>query len=115
MAVGKILVSCARDTELAKRIYDYLQASLDNLVLDEDQIEITKASTRSVANLLDAFIKSNPDLKEYSVIEFGDTFTVGVMMNPEKVGMHSCELCGYFTPYAEELYTHRMTHIGGFG
>jgi hypothetical protein len=113
--VGKIIVSCARDNDLARRIYDYLQASLDNLTLDEDQIEITKASRRSIANLLDAFIKSNPDLKDYSVIEFGDTFTVGMMMTPDKVGMHSCELCGYFTPYAEELYTHRMTHIGGFG
>ncbi len=113
--VEKIIVSCARDNELAKRIYDYLQASLEHLVLDEDQIEITKVSKRSVANLLDAFVRSSPDLKDHRVVEFGDTFTVGIMMSPDKVGMHSCELCGYFTPYAEELYTHRMTHIGGFG
>lgn len=108
------MVSCARDPELAKRIYDHLQTSLESLTLEEDQIEIATASKRSVANLLDAFVRSNPDLKDYSVLEFGDTFTVGVMMTPDKVGMHSCELCGYFTPYAEELYTHRMTHIGGF-
>ena len=114
--VGKIIVSCAGDSDLAKHLYGYLYSKMKGVELVEDEIEIDgKAAKKVVAELLNSFVKSNDGLKDYSVIEFGNTFTVGIAIRPEKVGMHTCELCGYFTPYQEELYTHRMTHLGGFG
>jgi hypothetical protein len=113
--VGKIIVSCAGDSDLAKDVYDYLYSKMKGVELVEDEIEIDgKIAKKAVADLLNSFVKSNDGLKNYSVIEFGNTFTVGIAIRPEKVGMHTCELCGYFTPYQEELYTHRMTHLGGF-
>jgi len=115
MPVGKIIVSCAGDSDLAKDLYDYLYSKIKGIELVEDEIEINKADKKAVASLLDSFVKSSDGLKDYRVIEFGNTFTVGIAIRPEKVGMHTCELCGYFTPYQEELYTHRMTHLGGFG
>ena len=113
--MGKIVVSCAGDSDLAKDLYDYLYSKTKDVELVEDEIEIDKVDKKLIAVLLNSFVKSNDGPKDYSVIEFGNTFTVGIAIRPEKVGMHTCELCGYFTPYQEELYTHRMTHIGGCG
>lgn len=113
--MGKIIVSCAGDSDLARNVYDYLYSKIKDVALAEDEIEIHGAPKKTVASLLDSFVKSDDSLKNYSVIEFGDTFTIGIELSPEKVGMYSCEMCGYFTPYQEELYTHRMTHLGGFG
>jgi hypothetical protein len=115
--VGKIIVSCAGDSDLARGVYDHLNSKIKSAELVEDEIEIEiegKITKKAVSDLLDSFVKSNDGLKSYSIIEFGNTFTIGIAIQPEKVGMYTCELCGYFTPYQEELYTHRMTHLGGF-
>jgi len=63
--------------------------------------------------VLDSFLKSDTvRFKDHDVIEFGDTFTIGKILDPSKKEFLSCEICGFFTPYTEELHTHRMTHYG---
>jgi hypothetical protein len=117
-----IIVSCAGDAKLANDVYEYLSSKkVEGLVLvDAAEIDVEAGDDKAgkknkvIASLLNSFIKSRADLKDYSVIEFGDSLIIGIELRPEKVGMHSCEFRGYFTPYQEELYTHRMTHIAGF-
>jgi hypothetical protein len=67
--------------------------------------------------ILQSFLKSDPNrFKEYDVIEFDNTFTIGKVINLSNVeGVHTCEICGFFTPYEEELYTHRLTHFNVIG
>ncbi|MGI0035991.1 MAG: hypothetical protein ACRD98_08990, partial [Nitrososphaera sp.] len=58
--------------------------------------------------ILESFLKSNPSrFKEYRVIELGNTFTIGRILHPSQMEMSTCEICGFFTPYSEELQTHR--------
>lgn len=73
-----------------------------------------KSSKSAIKDQLGRFLRSGGErFKDYDVFEFGDVLVVSVVLTPDKVGMHTCELCGYFTPYHEELHTHRMTHIAG--
>jgi hypothetical protein len=108
--VGKIVVSCAGDSELAKQVYDYLHPQVPNLTIIEDEIEVSGASKKQVNDLLGSFIKSK-NLQDYSVIEFGDVLTLGIEVSPAKVGMVTCEYCGWFTPYLEEMHTHKLMHV----
>jgi hypothetical protein len=86
--------------------------------LDADNSQIYVDATSHVPRsmikwILESYLKSNPSkLKDYGVIEFGDTFTIGKILHPSQMEMLTCEICGFFTPYSAELYTHRMTHFG---
>lgn len=63
--------------------------------------------------ILESYLKSNASkFKDYKVIEFGDAFTIGRLLPLLQMEMQTCEICGFFTPYAEEIQTHRMTHFG---
>lgn len=62
---------------------------------------------------LESFLRENGEkFKDYRVVEFGDSVTIGRILPSSEMELHSCEICGFFTPYAEELQTHRMTHFG---
>jgi hypothetical protein len=134
--MAEVIITCIGGEGFAKEVYDYLYAGLEGqtkleggrrmvvnselVLLEGDEIRVDSRSLVPKGMIkwaLESLLKSDPAcFKDYRVIEFGDTFTIGLMLHPSRIeGMHSCELCGYFTPYAEELYTHRMTHYGGFG
>ena len=93
-----------------------LQVSAELVRLDESNKEIqidTFIPKELIKHILQSFLKSDPiRFKDYDVVEFGDAFTIGRILDPSKRDMFSCEICGFFTPYAEELQTHRMTHYG---
>lgn len=129
----EIVISCVGSDEFAREVYDYLYSGLESqkkfegsramlvsselVLLAGDEIHIDHKSLvpkGMIKWILESFLKSDPSrFKDHRVIEFGDTFTVGAVIDPAKVeGMHTCDFCGYFTPYAEELHTHRMTHYG---
>ncbi|MEW6603581.1 MAG: hypothetical protein AB1351_02695 [Thermoproteota archaeon] len=128
--MAEIVISCAGDLEFAKEVYDYLYSKLQKLNGDQgiqvskelvslagDEIYVDHKSLipkGMIKRILESLLASDPvRFKEHRVIEFGDTFTVGILLRPEKMeGMHTCSFCGYFTPYIEELHTHRMTHYG---
>jgi hypothetical protein len=132
--MAEIIISCAGDVEFAKEVYDYFHSGLEDqqkfeegrsmrinkelISLSGDEIHVDSKSLipkGMIKWILKSLLKSNPErFKEYGVIEFEDSFTVGVVLQPGNIeGLHTCEFCGHFTPYAEELYTHRMTHYGG--
>lgn len=89
---------------------------LVRLDADNNQIDVDAASHAPrgmIKWILESFLKSNPSrFKDYGVIEFGDTITIGRILHPSQMEMLTCELCGFFTPYSAELHTHRMTHFG---
>ena len=129
------VVTCvSNDDSFATEVYEYLFSKLEKQKQFEDgkNLQITKELIRFVDEdnaihidndtlvptgmikwILDSFLKSDTvRFKDHDVIEFGDTFTIGKILDPTKQELLSCEICGFFTPYAEELHTHRMTHYG---
>jgi hypothetical protein len=119
--VAEIVISCAGDSALAKDIYDYARSSANGkteyIILDEDEIGIDQKSQipkETIKQILESFVKSNPErLKDYQVVESGDTFVVAIVVEPSKmVGLLACEMCGYFTPYPEEMFVHKRMHAG---
>lgn len=129
----EIVITCVSDDEtFAKEVYDYLlgeiekhrqrkegsylQISKDLITLAESEIRVsdkTRAPTEMIKWILQSLLKSDSSrFKDYGVIEIGDTFTIGRILPPSQMEMLTCEICGFFTPYPEELQTHRMTHFG---
>ena len=134
-ALGGTIIACVSDEEdFAKAVYDYLYAELEKqkkfassrnlhvtpeviiLTADNNEIHVDAAAgvpKGMLKSILESYLKSNsPKFNEYGVIEFGDAFTIGRILHPSKMEMLTCEICGFFTPYIEELQTHRMTHFG---
>ena len=118
--MAEIVISCAGDSALAKDIYDYTRSRVNDaeyVLLDEDEIGIDRKSQilrETVKQLLESFVKSNPErLKDYQIVESGDTFVVAIVVEPSQmVGLLACEMCGYFTPYPEEMLVHKRMHAG---
>lgn len=134
----QIIITCVSDdTGFAREVYDYLYTELEkqkrfeesrNLNISKDLIvqsedadsEIYIDRSSLIPNgmikwILQSFLKSDPRrFKEFDVIEIADTFTIGRVLHPSKAKeiLDTCEICGFFTPYSEELYTHRITHFG---
>jgi hypothetical protein len=118
--MAETIISCAGDNALAKDVYDRIRSSIGNthISLDEDEIGIDHKSRirkEEIKQILDSFIKSNPErLKNYQVVESGDILVVGIVVEPSKMdGLFTCEFCGYFTPYPEDLFVHKRMHAGG--
>ena len=117
-----VLINCAGDTDLAKRLYDFLASTYptikDMMSLNEAEITV-KSKTLPIKNnevkeTLSKFQASNPDLAEYSVMQFGNVFTIGIPQSADKL-VFSCELCGYLTRDEEDLTYHKKiihTSIG---
>ena len=131
--VSELVIACISDDEgFATEVYNYLYATLqkqqdfdegDGLRIDtqlvrlaENEILIDNSTgipRKMVKWALESFLKQDPQrFKGYDVIEFGDTITIGKILPPSKMGMLTCEICGYFTPHEGEVETHRMTHFG---
>jgi hypothetical protein len=131
--VAEVIITCVGGDGFAKEVFDYLYAGLEAqkkfegarlitinselVLLEGDEIRVDSKSLvpkGMIKWVLESFLESDSArFKDHRVIEFGDTFTVGAVLHPAKTeGMHSCDMCGYFTPYAEELHTHKMTHFG---
>lgn len=112
-----VLVSCAGDIELANRLSNFLasayQASADLISLKEDEIVIQNEAlgikNDEVRKSLSEFQASNADLVGYSIMEFVDTFTIGIPINLDRIVL-SCELCGMLARSEEELIIHRRIH-----
>jgi hypothetical protein len=134
-SLTEIIITCVSNEEdFAKGIYDYLYAELEKQtrLKEGKDLEVTRDSIRLVPDnneirvdsnthvpsgmirwILESYLKSDASrFKDYGVIEFGDTFTIGRILHPSQMEMLTCEICGFFTPYSAELYTHRMTHFG---
>jgi hypothetical protein len=133
--LSDIIITCVSNEEgFAKAVYDHLCAELERQrqFKEGKNLRVTPESTKFAADnseihidrdahvpramikwILESYLKTNPaKFKDYGVIEFGDAFTVGRILHPSQMEMLTCEICGFFTPYSAELYTHRMTHFG---
>lgn len=129
----EIVITCISEgDEFAKEVYDYLLAELEkhrqhkqgsNLQVSRDLITLagneihvsgkTSAPNEMIKWILQSLLKSDIQrFKDHDVIEIGDTFTIGKILHPSETEMLTCEICGFFTLYAEELHTHRITHFG---
>lgn len=129
----EIVITCISEyDEFAREVYDYLLAELEehrqhkqgsNLQVSRDLITLagneihvsgkTCAPNEMIKWILQSLLKSDAQrFKDHDVIEIGDTFTIGKILHPSETEMLTCEICGFFTPYAEELHTHRITHFG---
>ncbi|MGH9993025.1 MAG: hypothetical protein ACREAZ_10365 [Nitrososphaera sp.] len=132
--VGTIITCISDEENFAKDVYESLYAELkkEKKLEDGRNLQVTSEAIRFAVDnneihidetclvpremikwILESFLKSNPSrFKEYRVIELGNTFTIGRILHPSQLEMSTCEICGFFTPYSEELQTHRMTHFG---
>jgi hypothetical protein len=129
------LITCISNEEgFAKEVYDYLYVELEKqshfeegknlqissqrvrLLPDSNEIEIDESAqvpTSMIKWILKRLLKSDPiRFKDYGVIRFEDSFTVGRLVPATEMGIYSCDLCNYSTLYQEELYTHRIIHAG---
>jgi hypothetical protein len=115
-----IVINCAGDNELARKISDYLieriVPSKDTIYisLSEDEVEIVLeklgVSRDDIRKLLHEFIKSNPDFADnYSITEFDDVFVVGIPKSLDEMTAN-CEICGYIASSEEDLIIHKRTH-----
>jgi hypothetical protein len=115
-----IVISCAGDNELARKINDYLEdriiRSKDTIYisLSEDEVEIILeklgVSKDDVKKILYDFIKSDPELADrYSLTEFDDVFIVGIPKSLDEMTIN-CEICGYIASGEEDLIIHKRTH-----
>jgi hypothetical protein len=115
-----IVISCAGDDELARKINDYLEdriiRSKDTIYisLSEDEVEIILeklgVSKDDVKKILYDFIKSDPELADrYSLTEFDDVFIVGIPKSLDEMTIN-CEICGYIASGEEDLIIHKRTH-----
>lgn len=130
---GTVITCVSDDDNFAKEVYDYLLCELEKQeqfkeskglrvspelvkLAEDNEIHVdsdTLAPSGMIKWILQSFLDSDPTrFKGYGVIEFGDTFTIGRILDQSKMEMSACEICGFFTPYSGELYTHRMTHFG---
>ena len=118
--MSSIVINCAGDNELARKINDYLMdrmvPSKDTIYISllEDEVEIVLekvgVSRGEIRKLLHNFIKSNPELADYySITEFDDMFVVGIPMSFDEMTVN-CEICGYIASSEEELNIHKRTH-----
>lgn len=115
-----ILISCAGDESLALGLHEFLskskwlQSATISVNNDELSIEdrLNSIKTKDVQRLLEAFLALNDDLDEYSVTEFNDIFTVGIMQPTVTLLRHACEMCGCITKTEDDLIIHRRLHAG---
>jgi hypothetical protein len=116
-----IVISCAGDNELAKKINDYLMDKITPshdtiyISLSEDELEIVLeklgVSKDEIRKLLHDFIKSNSELADYySITEFNDNvFVVGIPKSLDEMTVN-CEICGYIASSEDDLNIHKRTH-----
>jgi hypothetical protein len=116
-----IVISCAGDNELARKINDYLMDKITPshdtvyISLSEDELEIVLeklgVSKDEIRKLLHDFIKSNSELADYySITEFNDkVFVVGIPKSLDEMTVN-CEICGYIASSEDDLNIHKRTH-----
>jgi hypothetical protein len=115
-----ILINCAGDNELARKINDYLVGKITHsndtthVLLSEDELEIVveklEDAKDEIRKLLHEHIKSNPELADYySITEFNDMFVVGIPKRLDEMTVN-CEMCGYIASSEEDLNIHKRTH-----
>jgi hypothetical protein len=120
--MSSIVVSCAGDNELAKKINDYLMDRINSsddtiyISLAEDELEVALeeklgVSKDDIKKLLHDFIQSDPKLlgDRYSITEFDDLFVVGIPKSLDEMTVN-CEICGYIASGEEDLIIHKRTH-----
>jgi regulatory protein YycI of two-component signal transduction system YycFG len=120
--MSSIVVSCAGDNELAKKVNDYLMDKINStdhtiyISLAEDELKIVfeeklGVSKDDIKKLLHDFIKSHPKLlgDRYSITEFDDLFVVGIPKSLDEMTVN-CEMCGYIASGEEDLIIHKRTH-----
>jgi hypothetical protein len=119
--MSSIIISCAGDNELARKINDYLMDKIRKshdtiyISLSEDELEIIleklEVSKDEIRKLLQDFIKSNSELADYySVTEFNDNvFVVGIQKRLDELTAN-CEICGYIASSEDDLNIHKRTH-----
>ena len=119
--MSSIIISCAGDNELARKINDYLMDKIRKshdtiyISLSEDELEIIleklEVSKDEITKLLQDFIKSNSELADYySVTEFNDNvFVVGIQKRLDELTAN-CEICGYIASSEDDLNIHKRTH-----
>ena len=119
--MSSIVISCAGDNELARKINDYLMDKITKshdtiyISLSEDELEIVlkklEVSKDEIRKLLQDFIKSNSELADfYSVTEFNDNiFVVGIQKRLDELTAN-CEICGYIASSEDDLNIHKRTH-----
>jgi len=113
-----IIINCAGDTSLAERIYEHIlsktRLNTEFVSIREDEIEIddkrSNLTNNDMKNLLEEYLRLNAELKDYSATQFGNLFTVGIVSPDLKNELLTCEMCGYTTPFFEELFAHRRAH-----
>jgi hypothetical protein len=115
-----IIINCAGDNELARKIYGYLMDGIipskdtTYISLSEDQIEIflekLGVSRDYIREQLHEFIRTDPELADfYSITEFDDVFVVGILKRLDEM-IVNCEMCGYIASSEEDLNIHKRTH-----
>lgn len=113
-----ITISCACDGELAARLHHFLSlsrlSSIATISFEHDEITIQGNSApiaiRDIRRLLEGFLgANNDDFREYSVTNFGELFTVGMMRELDELFIR-CNICGYLAYNEDQLSMHNKLH-----
>lgn len=118
--MASIIINCAGDSGLARKINDYLMDKIcpvsDTIYISlwEDEVEIIleklHVSRDDIRKLLHNFVGADPELaRYYSITEFHDVFVIGVPKRLDEMTVN-CEMCGYIASSEEDLNLHKRTH-----
>lgn len=117
---ASVVINCAGDNELARKINDYLMDKITQscdtiyISLSEDEVEIVLeklgVSREEMREILHDFIKSHPDLADhYAITEFEDVFILAIPKSLDEM-IANYEMCGYIASSEEDLTIHKRTH-----
>lgn len=107
-----VVVSCAGDIELTLRLRDFLRGRLwaKSIEIEKDELIIDKATNRNeIKEILQEFLSSSDALSGYTLTQFEDVFTIGIMRNIDEI-LIRCENCGYVAHSIDELIIHKRIH-----
>src|SRR5215831_18290875 len=105
-------------------MYRYLLSNSEKLSsgivfsVENDEIVATherKDDNKVIASLLQGFIDSDAQYKDYKVTEFerNSLFVVGIPINVSEMGLYRCRRCTFTANSEEEYMSHsRWVHTG---
>lgn len=83
-----------------------ISLNADEITIQNEKLRI---KNKQIRELLTKFQAANPDLEGYEIMEFSDTFTVGIQREIHELTI-PCELCGLLLGLEVELDLHRRIH-----
>ena len=106
MSVKKMKIDCAKNSNLAEELVDFLQEKAYSVSQEEGLVTTNEKISPSI---LELFLDKTDRSKHKITFVDTDTYLIAIPMDLEDIGLESCEFCGY-TAHHEDIQVHRRSH-----